>query len=155
MQVDAIVCDPPYGVRAGIMCTAAASSVGSSAEDAVCLNGSTAGTSIQGLDDVMTTFLHVSAHHLRIGGRLVFWQPTTEYKDFADVARHPAFDLLYAPLEIIHESWSRRLVVMVKVREYEAGMVADVKPGAVAAAHFKNADRSDEAVRRRHHDQGD
>jgi tRNA (guanine10-N2)-methyltransferase len=154
MQVDAIVCDPPYGVRAGIMCTAAGTSAGSvNAADAVCLNGNTAGTSIQGLDDVMSTFLHVSAHHLRIGGRLVFWQPTTEYKDFADVARHPAFELLYAPLEMIHESWSRRLVVMVKVREYEAGMVADVKPAAVAAAHFKNADRSDEALRRRHHDQ--
>jgi tRNA (guanine10-N2)-methyltransferase len=156
MQVDAIVCDPPYGVRAGIMCTAASTSVGGgNVADAVSLNGNTAGTSSQGLDDVMSTFLHVSAHHLRIGGRLVFWQPTTEYKDFADVARHPAFELLYAPLEMIHESWSRRLVVMVKVREYEAGMVADVKPAAVAAAHFKNAERSDEALRRRQHDQDD
>jgi tRNA (guanine10-N2)-methyltransferase len=156
MQVDAIVCDPPYGVRAGIMCTAASTSVGGgNVADAVSLNGNTAGTSSQGLDDVMSTFLHVSAHHLRTGGRLVFWQPTTEYKDFADVARHPAFELLYAPLEMIHESWSRRLVVMVKVREYEAGMVADVKPAAVAAAHFKNAERSDEALRRRQHDQDD
>ena len=154
MQVDAVVCDPPYGVRAGTMCTAASSSAGGDGSAAVVsLNGNIAGTSSQGLVDVMSTFLHVSAYHLRIGGRLVFWQPTTEFKDFSDVARHPAFDLLYAPLEIIHEAWSRRLVVMVKVREYETGMVADVKPAAVAAAHFKNADRSDEAVRRRRHDQ--
>lgn len=151
MQVDAIVCDPPYGVRAGIMCTAASASA--NGNDAVSHNGNISGTSCQGLDDVMSAFLHVSAHHLRIGGRLVFWQPTTEYKDFSDVVRHPAFELLYAPLEIIHEAWSRRLVVMAKVREYEAGMLAVVKPAAVAAAHFKSADRSDEAVRRRQHDQ--
>ena len=44
-------------------------------------------------------------------------------------------------------------VQMAKVREYEAGMLAVVKPAAVAAAHFKSADRSDEAVRRRQHDQ--
>jgi tRNA (guanine10-N2)-methyltransferase len=150
MQVDAIVCDPPYGVRAGIMCTAASTIVGST--DAVSHNVNIAGTSSQGLDDVMSTFLHVSAHHLRIGGRLVFWQPTTEYKDFSGVAGHPAFDLLYAPLEMIHETWSRRLVIMVKVREYETGMVATVKPETVAAAHFKSAERSDEAVRRRQHD---
>lgn len=156
MQVDAIVCDPPYGVRAGIMCTAASTSAGgASSDDAVSANINIAATSIQGLDDVISTFLQVSAHHLRIGGRLVFWQPTTEYRDFSDVSRHPSFELLYAPLEMIHENiWSRRLVVMVKVREYEAGMMAQVKPGTVAAAHFKRADRSDEAVRRRQNDQG-
>jgi tRNA (guanine10-N2)-methyltransferase len=156
MQVDAIVCDPPYGVRAGIMCTAASSTAGGGGSDDIVSRHeiNIAGTTIQGLDDVMSTFLHVSAHHLRIGGRLVFWQPTTEYKDFSDVARHPSFEVLYAPLEMIHEHiWSRRLVVMVKVREYEAGMVASVKPATVAAAHFKRADRSDEAVRRRQNDQ--
>ncbi len=157
MQVDAIVCDPPYGVRAGIMCSATSSTAGGSGNDADAAvhRAKFAGTSAQGLDDVMSTFLHVSAHHLRMGGRLVFWQPTTQYEDFSDVVTHPSFELMYAPLEMIHENiWSRRLVVMVKVREFEAGMVASVKPANVAAAHFKRADRSDEAVRSRQHDQG-
>ena len=54
----------------------------------------------------------------------MFFQPTTEYGEFSDEVKHPALRLLYAPLERIHDSWSRRLVVMEKVRECEEGMTA-------------------------------
>jgi tRNA (guanine10-N2)-methyltransferase len=103
--IDAIVCDPPYGIRAGTLDTSASGK--------------------QEMLEIIGALLKAAAIHLRIGGRLVFWQPTTEYDDFSDEVMHPALRLLYAPLELIHEkSWSRRLVVMEKVTEYEDGMEA-------------------------------
>lgn len=108
MQVDAIVCDIPYGIRAGTLDTSA--------------------SGIQSMHEIIVKLLEAAAIHLRIGGRLVFLQPTTEYAEFSDAIMHPALRLLFAPLEKIHDSWSRRLVVMVKEKEYEEGMVAEIKP---------------------------
>jgi tRNA (guanine10-N2)-methyltransferase len=150
MQVDAIVCDPPYGVRAGIMCGGTGDNTDGGTEDKTDYgnrNIGHQGTSVQGLDDILTTFLDASAFHLRRFGRLVFWQPTSNIEDCSDIPSHPAFDVLHAPSQMVHKDiWSRRLVVMVKVREYEAGMVANVKPATVAASHFKKAERSDSVV---------
>jgi tRNA (guanine10-N2)-methyltransferase len=103
-KVDAIVCDPPYGIRAGTL--------------------DTSDSGRQELLQIIALLLEAAAKHLRIGGRLVFWQPTTEYGEFSDEVKHPVLRLLYAPLERIHDSWSRRLVVMVKVEEYVEGMTA-------------------------------
>ena len=103
-KVDAIVGDPPYGVRAGTLDTSASGR--------------------QELLQIIALLLEAAAKHLRIGGRLVFFQPTTEYGEFSDEVKHPALQLLYSPIEHIHDSWSRRLVVMKKVRECEAGMTA-------------------------------
>jgi len=107
MQVDAIVCDIPYGIRAGTLDTSA--------------------SGIQSMHEIIAKLLEAAAIHLRIGGRLVFLQPTTEYGEFSDAIMHPVLCLLFAPLEKIHDSWSRRLVVMVKEKEYEEGMVAEIK----------------------------
>jgi tRNA (guanine10-N2)-methyltransferase len=103
-ELDAIVCDPPYGIRAGTL--------------------DTSDSGRQELLKIIARLLEAAAKHLRIGGRLVFFQPTTEYGEFSDEVKHPALRLLYAPLERIHDSWSRRLVVMEKVRECEKGMKA-------------------------------
>lgn len=103
-KVDAIVCDPPYGIRAGTLDTSASGR--------------------QELLQIIALLFEAAAKHLRIGGRLVFWQPTTEYGEFSDKVKHPSLRLLYAPLERIHDSWSRRLVVMEKVEEFVEGMKA-------------------------------
>jgi len=105
-KVDAIVCDPPYGIRAGTL--------------------DTSDSGRQELLQIIALLLEAAAKHLRIGGRLVFWQPTTEYGEFSDEVKHPALRLLYSPLEHIHDSWSRRLVVMEKVEEYVKRMKADL-----------------------------
>ena len=150
MQVDAIVCDPPYGVRASIMCGGTGDNTKDNSEDnpeGCSRNIDHQGTSVQGLDDIIATLLNVSAFHLKKEGRIVFWQPTSNIEDSSDIPSHPAFEVLYAPIQIVHKGkWSRRLVVMVKVRDYEAGMMANVKPANVAASHFKKTDRSENVV---------
>lgn len=146
MQVDAIVCDPPYGVRASIMCGGTGDNTGDNT-DGGSRNIGHQGTSVQGLDDVLKKLLHVSAIHIKMGGRLVFWQPTSDIKNYSNIPSHPAFQVLHASSQMVHDGiWSRRLIVMVKVREYEAGMVAKVEPATVAASHFKKTDRSDSVV---------
>ncbi|KAJ2759976.1 hypothetical protein H4S06_001963 [Coemansia sp. BCRC 34490] len=119
---DAIVTDPPYGVRAG------AKRLGRK-------NGTVpqkSFTVIDGVENykrsdyypptvayemsaVVSDLLAFAAERLVVGGRLVYWLPTVadEYEP-EDVPLHPALRLV-ANSEQPFGSWSRRLITMVKV----------------------------------------
>ena len=127
-KVDAIVCDPPYGIRAGTL--------------------DTSDSGRQELLQIIVLLLEAAAKHLRIGGRLVFWQPTTEYGEFSDEVKHPSLRLLHAPLERIHDSWSRRLVVMVKEKEFVEGMKAVLPKENVFNCHKTESKRPETESKR-------
>ncbi|KAI8340203.1 S-adenosyl-L-methionine-dependent methyltransferase [Chlamydoabsidia padenii] len=125
--LDAIVTDPPYGVRAG------AKKLGRKDEDKKPLQlRSYEGvpmhlredyyppTKPYEMSEVLSDLLSFSAKHLRIGGRLVYWLPTVvdEYSN-TDVPQHPSM-ILISNSEQNFGQWSRRLITMEKVKSYDA-----------------------------------
>ncbi|KAI9336141.1 S-adenosyl-L-methionine-dependent methyltransferase [Obelidium mucronatum] len=123
---DAIVCDPPYGVRAG-------------AKKIAVNPKSPPKTSIQNpdgsyklpqyipyeLDEVMADLISFAAKYLTPGGRLVYWLPTiTENYSPKDVPRHKRLRLL-DNCEQNFNKWARRLIVMEKLRTEEPDLDLD------------------------------
>ncbi|KAJ2235512.1 NADPH-adrenodoxin reductase, partial [Coemansia sp. RSA 485] len=127
---DAIVTDPPYGVRAG------AKRLGRR-------NGTVPENSFRVVDgipnhrrddyypptvpyemsDVVEDLLALAAEKLVVGGRLVYWLPTVagEYQP-EDVPGHPVLRLV-ANSEQPFGGWSRRLITMEKVKELDTEVV--------------------------------
>ncbi|KAI9197520.1 S-adenosyl-L-methionine-dependent methyltransferase [Polychytrium aggregatum] len=117
---DAIVCDPPYGVRAGAKKIGHNSKVKPTA-DAIKANGEPRypQTVPYEMHHVLEDLVEFSAKFLRPGGRLVYWLPTvtSEYKP-EDVPQHPQFRLI-ANSEQNFGKWARRLITMEKIGSTE------------------------------------
>ncbi|KAJ1955224.1 hypothetical protein EC988_002000 [Linderina pennispora] len=146
-KFDAIVTDPPYGVRAG------AKRLGRK-------DGTVAENSFKIIDgvenykrenyypptvpyemaEVITDLLNFAAENLVVGGRLVYWLPTVadEY-DPKDIPQHEVFRLV-ANSEQPFGGWSRRLVTMEKVREIDESTESTPAPEH-APAHMRFRDR--------------
>ncbi|KAJ3280091.1 hypothetical protein HK104_000910 [Borealophlyctis nickersoniae] len=114
---DAIVADPPYGVRAG------AKKIGHNPKikppaTALKANGEPRypQTIPYEMSDVIVDLIDFAAKFLVPGGRLVYWLPTVtdEYKP-EDVPGHPLFRLI-ANSEQNFGKWARRLITMEKIR---------------------------------------
>eukprot|EP01086_Lenisia_limosa_P013361 TRINITY_DN42421_c0_g1_i1.p1 TRINITY_DN42421_c0_g1~~TRINITY_DN42421_c0_g1_i1.p1 ORF type:complete len:492 (-),score=75.85 TRINITY_DN42421_c0_g1_i1:109-1584(-) len=105
---DAIVCDPPYGVRAGAR---KLGTRGDRSQNAV-------GTVGYPVPEVLTDLIKFSARTLSMNGRLVYWLPTTtEYVD-SDLPTHPCFKIISNSNQGITMRWSRRLITMEKIKPY-------------------------------------
>ncbi|CAI5490509.1 unnamed protein product [Closterium sp. Naga37s-1] len=131
----AIICDPPYGVRAG----------GRKSGGRKILNGVTDPYSIAdnlkaahipstapySLEECLHDLLDTAARLLVIGGRLVYFYPAAreEYVP-EEIPGHPCLKLVANSEQILTKRWSRRLVTMVKVALYSDDMAA-----AHVAAH--------------------
>jgi len=162
--VDAIVCDPPYGVRArarrlgraekktdgaGDSTDAAAPSSSASASDAAAaatpapLPGAGADasssadkidevnaglltpsrfsippTQVYDVEDVIHDLLDLSAQLLRLGGRLVYWLPTTTDFRNDELPAHPCFRQVSVGEQLVRSHFSRRLITMEKVLDF-------------------------------------
>ncbi|KAI9495073.1 S-adenosyl-L-methionine-dependent methyltransferase [Zychaea mexicana] len=125
--LDAIVTDPPYGVRAG------AKRLGRKEDSKKTLQMRTyegvpmhtredyyPPTKPYEMSEVLADLLNFAAEHLRVGGRLVYWLPTVvdEYSS-ADIPQHPSMTLI-SNSEQNFGQWARRLITMEKVREFDA-----------------------------------
>ncbi|KAJ2830816.1 hypothetical protein IWW50_000037 [Coemansia erecta] len=120
---DAIVTDPPYGVRAGAKRLGRKD--GTNAERSLrVVDGVTnckrddyyPPTMPYEMSDVVRDLLQLAAEKLVVGGRLVYWLPTVagEYVP-TDVPQHPALRLV-ANSEQPFGGWSRRLITMEKIK---------------------------------------
>ncbi|KAF7021603.1 hypothetical protein CFC21_034519 [Triticum aestivum] len=122
---DAIICDPPYGVRAG----------GRKSGGRKLLKGiippyivpddkrenHIPSTAPYSLAECVHDLLLLAARMLVIGGRLVFFYPVLREDDVADVAKfpeHPCFKLFSSCEQILSLRYSRVLLTMVKVGPY-------------------------------------
>lgn len=120
---DAIVCDPPYGVRAG------ARKIGKKnkairrelhhpkPKQIVSRVPQCVSYSIQ---EVCRDLLAFAARMLNLNGRLVYWLPTTDKYKESDLPLHPCLKVIEnseQPLSMRHR---RRLITMEKIREYKA-----------------------------------
>lgn len=101
---DAVVCDPPYGVRAASRKSAKGS------------------TEVYEGKKVFKDLLELADRVLRVGGRLVFLLPTErELYDDKALPRHPRLKIVANSENVLSRKISRRLITMVKV-EQEDGM---------------------------------
>ncbi|RVE62468.1 hypothetical protein OJAV_G00157260 [Oryzias javanicus] len=116
---DAIITDPPYGIRESTRKT------GSYKENPKLPDGNYVESHVPvsqayHLSDIFTDLLNFSAHHLVLGGRLVYWLPIyrPEYCDEM-VPLHPCLQIISNCEQTLSSHTSRRLITMEKVKEPE------------------------------------
>lgn len=114
LKFDAIVCDPPYGIREGAR--------KSGAVDAHPVEEHYRDTHIPRTQayhavDLMRDLLEFGARHLELGGRLAYLLPCThEYTD-AELPTHPCFEVIANSEQVLALKFRRRLITMKKVSE--------------------------------------
>ncbi|OQV25121.1 tRNA (guanine(10)-N2)-methyltransferase-like protein [Hypsibius exemplaris] len=124
VQFDAIIADPPYGVREPIARVGKEKFNPSCDDTQAVSSGMPAGADFQlgrcVLNDLIITLVSFAAKHLRTGGRLVYWLPVLqdEYNDSA-VPRHACFDVISNSEQCLSGSTSRRLITMEKVKDWD------------------------------------
>ncbi|CCI11196.1 unnamed protein product [Albugo candida] len=113
---DAVICDPPYGIRAGARKTGRQGAKRSQG------NGSHIDhkdpyiipTQPYGPEDVMKDLLEFAARTLRVGGRLVYLFPTTVGTSYI-IPTHPKLRLLFMSEQQITSKYARQLLTMEKL----------------------------------------
>lgn len=110
---DAIVCDPPYGIKEGMRAFR---------EDTIAPDlerNHFQGTERIRFIDFLHGILEFSAKVLVVGGKLVYWLPTTpEYRE-EDVPTHPGLKLLFNCEQPLTTRMSRRMITMIRVSDKE------------------------------------
>eukprot|EP00124_Ichthyophonus_hoferi_P003605 Ihof_evm3s323 gene=Ihof_evmTU3s323 len=117
---DAIVCDPPYGIRedARMIGVRKPSKIGQIPKD---MRGSHIPQTVRySLAEVLNDVLEFGAKYLRMNGRLVYWMPVCklDYKDEM-LPEHPSLTLVSNCENPMAGRWSRRLVTMTKTAPYQ------------------------------------
>jgi tRNA (guanine10-N2)-methyltransferase len=118
--LDAIVCDPPYGIKEGTR---------SSRRDVLPPPTTRAEPHIVGtervrLTDFLDGLLEFAARNLVPGGRLVYWLPTTtDYRE-EDVPRHGSLRNIANSEQVMTMRMSRRLITMQRLSEAEEAEAA-------------------------------
>lgn len=115
--LDAVVCDPPYGVRASSKRLADDYLHSAWAESSDFIPRR------QRLEtmDLLERLLTFAADVLVVGGRLVCFVPVTADMRESPVPRHPAFKHIAESVQPICSRWARRLVTLEKVRHAQDG----------------------------------
>ncbi|XP_078384389.1 tRNA (guanine(10)-N(2))-methyltransferase TRMT11-like isoform X2 [Oculina patagonica] len=110
---DAIITDPPYGIREGARKLDTNDDVqeepGSGDQTSPC-------SAVRGcrLSEILTTLLDLAARYLVLHGRLVYWLPI--YRP-----SHPCLKLVANSEQCLSRNVSRRLITMEKVKEHKVG----------------------------------
>ncbi|OZJ04374.1 hypothetical protein BZG36_03199 [Bifiguratus adelaidae] len=129
---DAIVTDPPYGVRAGAKRLGRKDPTKQSTQPRIYQGKPihereeyVPPTKPYEMSEVLVDLLEFSALYLNLHGRLVYWLPTVteEYRD-EDVPTHPAMRLV-ANSEQNFGPWARRLITMEKIAPYPTDKTDD------------------------------
>ena len=120
--LDAIVTDPPYGVRAG------ARKIGTTEQpreaSPIEKTALYPKTVVYETEEVFLDLLEFASKNLRIGGRLCYWLPIIpeEYEP-NEIPSHPSLSLVF-DCEQPFNGWSRRLITMEKTKEIDASPVS-------------------------------
>ncbi|XP_075718453.1 tRNA (guanine(10)-N(2))-methyltransferase TRMT11 isoform X4 [Rhinoderma darwinii] len=114
---DAIITDPPYGIRESTRKTGTQKEILKT--DQFPENHVPVQLTYH-LSDIFLDLLNFAAEFLVVGGRLVYWLPVyrPEYTDEV-VPRHPCLKLISNCEQMLSSHTSRRLITMEKVKEFE------------------------------------
>ncbi|XP_077454745.1 tRNA (guanine(10)-N(2))-methyltransferase TRMT11 isoform X1 [Stigmatopora argus] len=114
---DAIITDPPYGIRESTRRTGSQKETTKPA-DAVYAESHVPVSQSYQLSEMFADMLNFSAHRLVMGGRLVYWLPVyrAEYSEEM-VPLHPCLQLISNCEQILSSHTSRRLITMEKAKE--------------------------------------
>jgi tRNA (guanine10-N2)-methyltransferase len=116
---DAILTDPPYGIRAGARKSGSRNSNPRPVKDEE-RHDHIAQTKPYCVSDVMVDLLDMAARTLRIGGRLVYIIPSfSEFDPLSDLPQHECLKLIHWCYQPLSSELGRRIVVMKKISEYD------------------------------------
>lgn len=110
---DAIVCDPPYGIKEGMRVFR---------EDTISpelKQNHFQGTERVRCVDFLHGILEFAADVLVHGGKLVYWLPTTQDYSPDDIPTHPGMRLLFNCEQPLTTRMSRRMITMTRVSDKE------------------------------------
>jgi tRNA (guanine10-N2)-methyltransferase len=130
--LDAIISDPPYGVREQkrkIDQEHLTATSGPECSSSNTISGSSMADEYE-ISDMVVDVVIFAARALVVGGRLTFWHPTTYQYHPDELPSHPCMELEWDLGQQVTLKMTRRLVTMRKIRlvsEYE-GSGPDVKP---------------------------
>jgi tRNA (guanine10-N2)-methyltransferase len=142
--LDAIVCDPPYGIRAG------ARKVGSSKQSVAPIpeelrEGHFAPTQVYETSELMLDLVDAAARLLLLGGRLVYLLPVARKSYTPDVVpTHACLELVANCEQPMRGPVSRRLITMQKVRPYDYSLSAAYVAAGRAQLAVPTLDELDE-----------
>jgi len=119
---DAIVTDPPYGIRAGARKSGSRSSNPNPVPESERYTH-IAQTKPYVVSDVMADLLDVAARTLVLGGRLVYIIPSMrDFNPETDLPRHDCLKLIHVCFQSLQIEFGRRVVTMEKTKEYIESM---------------------------------
>lgn len=154
---DAIITDPPYGVRAG------AKKVGIGrhrVERGTTEISGDRSTHVPGLvpyplEEIFADLLGLAARHLTVGGRLVYWLPTieSEFDAAQDIPTHPCLEIVANAPQWLHgeppTDFFRRLITMTKTREPLEGEKAFLPRFELSRRHEERVKEQQERAKER------
>eukprot|EP00011_Vannellida_sp_DIVA3-517-6-12_P005497 CAMPEP_0114607712 /NCGR_PEP_ID=MMETSP0168-20121206/2206_1 /TAXON_ID=95228 ORGANISM="Vannella sp., Strain DIVA3 517/6/12" /NCGR_SAMPLE_ID=MMETSP0168 /ASSEMBLY_ACC=CAM_ASM_000044 /LENGTH=456 /DNA_ID=CAMNT_0001818591 /DNA_START=39 /DNA_END=1406 /DNA_ORIENTATION=- len=122
--LDAVVADPPYGVREG------ARKIGMKARQKQRNHRVAEHHKADhvpqcvpyAVEEVLYDLLAFAAKMLVLGGRMAYWLPTTVDYQECDVPQHPCLELFGNSEQVMAGRMRRRLITMVKTVEYDAAV---------------------------------
>ncbi|XP_011499447.1 PREDICTED: tRNA (guanine(10)-N2)-methyltransferase homolog [Ceratosolen solmsi marchali] len=116
MQLDAIITDPPYGIREAVERVGTLKSNPFIEDDQIHYPSKV----IYKLEHLFIDLLIFSVKHLRLNGRVVFWFPLFRGKYSEDqLPFHPCLTLVASSEQILSNYTSRRLLTYEKIKEPE------------------------------------
>ncbi|CAI2370942.1 unnamed protein product [Moneuplotes crassus] len=122
-KFDAIVCDPPYGVKAGSKKSKLKEKVSEKEPKTKIINDSTFGMLSKkenyGTNEIYHKLLEIASLLLKLGGRLVFlFHTDTEYSsELNEFPTHPCFEFVHSCENPLMRKRSRHSIKMVKILE--------------------------------------
>lgn len=117
---DAIVTDPPYGIRAGARKSGSRKGGEVRPISDEHRYDHVAQTRPYAVSDVMSDLLNVAAMTLKMGGRLVYVIPSmSDFDERVDLPRHDCLRLDYVCYQPLQTEYGRRTVTMKKIKEYD------------------------------------
>ncbi|KAL6964325.1 tRNA (guanine(10)-N(2))-methyltransferase [Sarracenia purpurea var. burkii] len=142
---DAIICDPPYGVRAGGRKSGGRKLLKGIVDPYIVPDDKRTdhipSTAPYSLAECVHDLLDLAARMLVMGGRLVFFYPVLREEDTIDtnIPNHPCFKLIAACEQILSLRYSRVLLTMVKIEPYtkEIAEMARIKHREFKENHLK------------------
>ncbi|GLT96607.1 hypothetical protein SLE2022_142160 [Rubroshorea leprosula] len=142
---DAIICDPPYGVRAGGRKSGGRKLLKGVVDPYIVPDEKRAdhipSTAPYSLAECVHDLLDLAARMLIMGGRLVFFFPVLRGEDSGEdhFLEHPCFKLVAASEQILSSRYSRVLLTMVKTCSYteELAEAARIKHLEFKENHLK------------------